>query len=338
MNSNPSGISVVIPAYNVATTIGPALDSVVSQTRPVNEIVIVDDGSTDDTVSVIQSLQASLPIVLIQQANQGAGAARNRALSAARFSYVAFLDADDEWLPEHIERSVAALESGGHMLVAHNEWIVDNGREQLNDCARRFNEDRDPYITLYRKGYISTSTVVARRQDILASGGFDESLRNAQDFDLWLSVLRDRSKSFLVFDDVLARYHIVAGSIMSHVDRRVRCCRQIALRHIGHLPGSRFRQLAEFALREIIVYREAFNAHRKNGARGQALLTALVCPFTVAADILSAALSMPDATRRRAFAIRFLWVWVLAGTLAYLYQFKHLTRPIWNLLTGLVQS
>jgi len=338
MTSDRSGISVIMPAYNVAATIGRALESVASQTRPVDEIVIVDDGSTDDTRAVIQPFEASLPIVLIQQQNQGAGAARNRALSAARFSLIAFLDADDEWLPGHIERAATELQAGGHVLVAHNEWIVDGGHEQLNDCARRFNEDRDPYTTLYRKGYISTSTVVARRQDILAAGGFDEDLRNAQDFDLWLSVLRDRSKSFLVFDDVLARYHIVAGSIMSHVERRVRCCRRIALRHLGHLPGSRFRRLTEFALREIIIFREAFNAHRKNRAWGPAMRTLLAAPFTVIADTITAALSGLAPARRRAFAVRFLWAWVAVGAGAYLYQFKHLAQPIWNLLAGLVQS
>ena len=335
MTSNPVGVSIVIPAFNAATTIGRALKSVESQIRAPDEVIIVDDGSSDDTCLIVESFEASLPIILIQQQNQGAGAARNRALNVARFSHIAFLDADDEWLPDHLRRSLEELAAGDHVLVAHNEWISENGIEKLNDCAQRFKEPRDPYVTLFRKGYISTSTVVVGRQDILACGGFDTSLKNAQDFDLWLSLLSDRSKSFLVFDDVLARYHIVDNSIMSHVDRRVGCCRKIALRHNGHISGSRFRQLTELALRGLIVYREAFNAHQKNRLWGHALLCLFVCPFSMVTDMLSAIFFRLDARKSHVILIWFLWLWVLVGICTYLYQFRHFAQPIWHLLKGL---
>ena len=161
---------------------------------PPLETVVVDDGSDDGTYEAAEAcrpLMGDIGLIVVRQANAGAGAARNRAIAESRGDVLAFLDADDEWLPTHLVRSLAVMTEGGYVLTAHNSVsVAPDGTETLNDCAARFREGPDPYVTLYRKGYLDTCTVLAKRDAVLAVGGFDETLPNAQDFELWLKLLR----------------------------------------------------------------------------------------------------------------------------------------------------
>ena len=216
-------VSVIIPAWRAAGTIERALTSVAGQTLRPNEAVVVDDGSTDGTAEAAEACAGHMngvALKVVRQKNAGAGAARNRAIAEASQPVLAFLDADDEWLPEHLERSLAVMDAGGHALVAHNGWIVAEGEATLNDCARRFRETADPYVALYRKGYLDTCTVLVRRDAVIAAGGFDETLGNAQDFEMWLALLAEPKATFAVFDEPLCRYHVTPGTIMSNTARR----------------------------------------------------------------------------------------------------------------------
>ena len=85
---------------------------------------------------------------LFQQSNRGAGKARNKAIEESRCKYLAFLDADDEWLPEKIEKSMQHIEIGNLVLVAHNSWIMDGDNQTLKDCAKRSREGPDPFVSL----------------------------------------------------------------------------------------------------------------------------------------------------------------------------------------------
>ncbi|CCQ75474.1 glycosyltransferase family 2 protein [Magnetospira sp. QH-2] len=258
-------VSVIIPAYRSAGTIRRALESVARQSRLPDEVVVVDDGSDDGTLEATEACRAllkNIDLTVIQQKNGGAGAARNRAIAESRGSVLAFLDADDEWLPTKLERSLDHMAAGGYVLVAHNGWIVDGESRDLNDCAARFNEPRDPYRTLYRKGYIDTCTVVATRDAVLAVGGFDESLPNAQDFDLWLNMLKDPKARFLVFDEPLSLYYITPNSIMSNTERRLSCTLRVAYRYreavrkrSGPIPSDLWYRIIAIHLETILVYR-----------------------------------------------------------------------------------
>jgi len=180
----------------------------------------------------MQPVFAENRLCVISQTNKGAGAARNRAIDAATQPYVAFLDADDEWLPTKLERSMDVLTSKNYTLVAHNYIHVTPGGEVHVDCARRFNKDPDPYISLYLKGYIPSISVLVGKDTVLKAGGFDEQLRNAQDFDLWLNILADPAATFTVFAEPLARYYHTPGGIMSYTERRIMCCLEIAQRYL----------------------------------------------------------------------------------------------------------
>ena len=281
-------VSVIIPAYRATGTIVRALKSVAAQTLRPRQVVVVDDGSGDGTLEAARACEAGLggiELKVLSQDHRGAGAARNRAVTEADQPFVAFLDADDEWLPAKLERSMAHLAAADHVLVAHNGLIVDNGEETLNDCALRFAQGADPFVTLYRKGYLDTCTVVARRDAVIAAGGFDETLPNAQDFDMWLALLREPGTSFLVFGEALSRYHVTPGSIMSHTGRRLKCCLDIAGRYFPalrnrprHRPGG---ALVSLWYRIIAVHGEAARSYRRGGETRAAIRTAAALPLAL---------------------------------------------------------
>ena len=257
-------ISVIIPAYQAAQTIERALRSVSLQTLKPGEVVIVDDGSNDDTVVAAETLRPifqEVDFLIFRQGNKGAGAARNKAINRSSGSILAFLDADDEWLPEKLERSMAELDTGSYSLVAHNGWIVDGNDNIRNDCAFRYRAPGDPYENLYCRGYIDTCTVVVKRDLVLQVGGFDESLPNAQDFELWLAILEDPSAKFLVFEDFLARYFVIPGSVMSYTERRRICTLEIAGRYVPILKRRGLRWLKSLLFRVLVIHFEAFTAH-----------------------------------------------------------------------------
>ncbi len=260
-------VSVIIPAYRDEQSIARALKSVADQTLRPRQAIVVDDGSDDDTYGAAMAMRAQMngvELIIHRQAHGGAGSARNRALGDARGTFVAFLDADDEWLADKLRQSMAKLEGSDRVLVSHNVLIAGRDGDTLVDCAAKWS-GHDAFHILYRKGPISTSTVVARRASVIAAGGFDPALLNAQDFDLWLAVLQSGKDDFFVFDQALTRYHPTEGSVMSHTERRLDCCLKIAARWVPALashPGS--AQLS-LAYRVAAVHYEAIRSHAAAG-------------------------------------------------------------------------
>ncbi len=295
-------ISVIVAAYEAADSIGRALRSIAAQTLRPKEVVVVDDGSTDDTAAIAETMAGTLGDIHLRifrnEQNMGAGAARNRAIEESTAPVLAFLDADDEWMPEKLERSMAHLEGGDRVLVGHDYVTGPGADAPVTQCARRFGDAADPFTGLYRKGFISTSTVVARRAAVLNAGGFDPGLRNAQDFDLWLAMLRGIGAPFLVFDDALMRYHVSPGSIMSHTERRIRCGHAIAVRYFPDLKTRPGAALISLWFRIAALHMEAFNAYMARGA----LLRSIACVGALPVRLLtatSACLFHPPAPRGR---------------------------------------
>lgn len=278
-------ISVIIPAYQAAATIERALASVRGQSLKPREILVVDDGSSDATFDLARGWvdrMEGMDLRVLRQRNMGAAAARNLALDQARCRYVAFLDADDEWLPEKLERSLARLKAGNARLVAHNGWTVRDGKEEYLDIALRFRKfAHAPFVGLYRKGFISTSSVVARRDCLMQAGGFDASLAVAHDFELWLNLLDRQDLAFEVFDQPLARYHITSNSLTSQTGLRLRCTLEIALRHAPALRNHPGSPLLSLWYRIAAVHWEAIRSFRNSGQTGLSLMAALQLPVNL---------------------------------------------------------
>ena len=280
-----SEVSVIVPAYHAADTIERALRSVVGQTLVPMEVVVVDDGSTDatfDAAEACRDLLAPIDLKVIRQENAGAGAARNRAIENASGKYLAFLDADDDWLSEHLEKSLRRLDEDGLTLCAHNEWLVTDGVESLNDSARRIAERPDPVVSVYRKGCISTSTVVTHRAAVLAAGGFDPTLTNGQDVDLWLAIISHPGATITVFDEPLSRYYRRPGSIDTHIARRFRFFLQIARRWSGEIARRRYGGLSALWFRMAAIHYAALRGLLSTGQVGPALIICLRLPLNIA--------------------------------------------------------
>jgi glycosyltransferase involved in cell wall biosynthesis len=280
-------VSVIIAAYQAANTITRTLTSIAGQTLRPKEVVVVDDGSTDGTFKAANAEAANMNGIELRvfrtEGNQGAGAARNRAIEEATGVYLAFLDADDEWLPEKLERTLSHFDRGDYVLVAH-DYVTGNDDEAApHECEKRFLESGDAFVNLYRKGYIASSSVVVRRDAVIAAGGYDPGLRNAQDFELWLALTRIQGRKFLVFGEPLLRYHPGPGGIMSHTQRRLECCLRIARRYILDLkqrPGS---ALASVWFRVTAIHMEAVRAYGTQGNIPGILWTAGKFPFALLA-------------------------------------------------------
>jgi glycosyltransferase involved in cell wall biosynthesis len=189
-------VTVIVPMFNARRTIARALSSVFAQTYRNFEVIVVDDGSTDDSISIVR--ERFRDVRLITQSNAGPSSARNKAASVARADLLAFLDADDQWHWRKLELQVAALERfpaaalcavGPAIEAADHQWrFQPNGAIDSPDDIELIQFEQ-----LFVNPYLGTPTVMMRRQVFEACGGFDEQLQGAEDVDLWLRAAYRRS-------------------------------------------------------------------------------------------------------------------------------------------------
>lgn len=178
-------VSAVIPTHNRAGTLGRALESVLAQTRPADEVIVVDDGSTDGTDRLVAGYPS---VVYVAQENRGVSAARNRGIAAAAGEWIALLDSDDEWRPEKLQRQLEALGNNPGHDVCHTDeiWIRDGRR--VNPGRRHAKAGGRIFRRCLSLCSISPSAAMVRRSLLDTLGGFDESLPVCEDYDLWLRV------------------------------------------------------------------------------------------------------------------------------------------------------
>ena len=147
IKSGFADVSVIVAAYEANDTIIRALASIASQTLKPFEVVVVDDGSTDSTFEVTKAYEPNMNgiklLVVQSKTNKGAGSARNLAINLSSGTTLAFLDADDEWLPRKLERSMYYLAKSDYYFVAHDYWVGEHENAIHHDCKRRFNEGND---------------------------------------------------------------------------------------------------------------------------------------------------------------------------------------------------
>ena len=194
MNKEPSiRVSVVIPAYNIEEYIGRAIKSVLAQTRPADEIIVVDDGSTDGTAAEIKKFDEQ--VRYIRQENSGPGAARNTGIKAARYEWIAFLDGDDEWLSEHLRQQIELLERNRDLMWSCGNFICclcDENRKGPRiepDRAKAILGKREYFdnyfLACQHKAVANSDTVLIRREVFEEAGLFKESPKISEDIDMW---------------------------------------------------------------------------------------------------------------------------------------------------------
>jgi glycosyltransferase involved in cell wall biosynthesis len=292
-------VSVITPALNAAGTIARTLASIAAQTLRPREVIVVDDGSTDGTADVAEAFaprMRGIALKVLRRETAGAAGARNTAIRVAQGEWLAFLDADDEWLPTKIERCMDEIARRGADMVSHDYFHAENGLERAVNCARHCPPGTDPFVAQFLYGFISSTTVVVRREAVIRSGGFDPGLRSSHDYELWLALLSAPGVRFGMIPEPLSRYHIMTGGITSNVGLRRAASLTALFRHRRALEGrTAFPRLAA-AARIAIVHLQAARMHL--GARR---------PVAAVLDILSTPSSLmrlltgPDAGRRPDF-------------------------------------
>jgi glycosyltransferase involved in cell wall biosynthesis len=240
---SPTGtVSVIIPAYNAARYITDAIESVLGQSYPPSEVIVVDDGSTDETVEIVRRYGDR--IILLQQCNRGPAAARNAGIGRASGEFIAFLDADDVWTSRNLELQVG-------MLTEHPEYVLTYGH------VRRFTGSPSPEIyratpcnnswpqgdvsvALIRDTIWATCAAVVRRRVLTRTGGFDEALRIGEDYDLWLRIAAVGPVGYVPYYVAAVRLHPESAT-RSHPFRTVPPEVRVIRRHLNRVRGLRER-------------------------------------------------------------------------------------------------
>jgi glycosyltransferase involved in cell wall biosynthesis len=189
--------SVVIAAYEAASTVVGAIESVLAQTRQDFEIVVVDDGSSDDTAAVAEATAAGDPRVrVIRQANGGPSAARNRGIADGGGEYVSMLDSDDLWLPDYLAEMGAALDADPQAGFAYTEaWELNEGTGRFLKATAMARQHppaqtlpHDRFVAeLMRRNFVYNSVTV-RRSVLEQVGGYDDRMTHGEDYELWLRI------------------------------------------------------------------------------------------------------------------------------------------------------
>ncbi len=205
-------ITVVIPAYNSARFIAETIKSALNQTLPPDEVLVIDDGSTDATGDIAKSFGP--PVRVIRTPNRKVSAARNRGTLEATSEWIALLDADDLWEPNKLERQMQELDRHPGADLCYSGRVVlvqDDDTTHLGDIvavppAEEISE------ALLEQSRFPPSAVIIRRSTLLAVGGFDIDFTHAEDWELWLR-LRNRGAKFVCCPEPLLQYRVHPASI-----------------------------------------------------------------------------------------------------------------------------
>ena len=183
-DENIYSVSVIITTFNRRHTIERAVDSVLNQTHPADEIILIDDGSTDDTDQLIKTKYPNMDY--IWQENQGVSRARNLGISQSRGQWIAFLDSDDEWLPSKLNAQIRLLKENPQYKICHtNEIWIRNGK-RVNPMKKHEKSGGLIFEKCLPLCIISPSSVIIQRPLFKIYGVFDEDLPVCEDYDLWL--------------------------------------------------------------------------------------------------------------------------------------------------------
>ncbi|MDD5492868.1 MAG: glycosyltransferase family A protein, partial [bacterium] len=294
MNNNPT-VSVIIPVFNGAGYIAGAINSVMNQTFTDHELIVVDDGSTDNTKEVLDPWIRSGKLKYIYQENKGLAGARNTGIKNAHGQYLKFLDCDDELYPRQLERQVEHLRDKPEAVIS----VTDYDLEFPGKFKKRINIGLGQGSQLAR--FIEANpcppdTILVRRSLVEKNGGFDESLASHEDTDLWLRILT-QGGAFARIDHNGCVYRIIGNSLSANSDNMfINYCKvfeklnKTLLPQIDHLKDDVLYQLilADTRIIHMCLARKLIpnrylpltlqmtkELHRKTKGRGQNILLTL---------------------------------------------------------------
>jgi glycosyltransferase involved in cell wall biosynthesis len=255
-------ISVVMPAYNAARYIDRALDSILCQSFPADEIIVVDDGSHDGTSEMVERLVPS--VTLVRQANGGPSMARNAGIAVASGELIAFLDADDWWADNKLELQVASFQDSTDIILSYTGmYIVEE-----NVVTRQSKPPASSQLwpSLRWSNRITPSTVMVRRAALLQVAGFAEDLWVGEDWDLWVRL--SKIGKFTNLNQPLTYYRYSQNSLSSDAEKMFRdSCKLLDRTLVADLSGIK----RWWWTRRILSY-QAFSAAMTARSAGNAKL------------------------------------------------------------------
>lgn len=227
--SSDPRVSVVITCYNYAHYLSQSIDSVLSQTCQDYEIIVVNDGSTDNTDEIISRFLSDPRVQYISQANIGQAKAKNVGIKHSRGEYIAFLDADDYWHREKLQKQLPLFSNEKVGVVYSKTQHVDESGKYLNSKpSRRFLKPKAGFVykNFLFDNFVPFSSSIVRKACLEACGIFDESLSMGIDWDLWLRI--STQYEFCYVNEALLFYRIGHSGQMSHnIEERQRCSDRI---------------------------------------------------------------------------------------------------------------
>jgi hypothetical protein len=258
--ASPS-FSVVIAAFQAAATIAEAVESALAQTVPPLEVIVCDDGSTDDTVGSLRPYRDR--IVLLRKENGGEASAKNVAVRAAHGDFVAVLDADDVFLSERLEAFEQLAVARPDLDILTTDAYLEVDGVVVQRCytdSYRFEVD-DQRRAILRENFIF-GHVAVRRGRLMSVGGFDESIRSTNDWDCWLRMILEGSRAGLI-DEPLSRYRLTQGSLTWNREAHIQS-------RLATLAKAARRSDLSDAEREIVASATSFNRRAYDVARARA--------------------------------------------------------------------
>ncbi|MEW5806018.1 MAG: glycosyltransferase [Acidobacteriota bacterium] len=266
-------VSVIIPAYNSERYIEEALESALAQTFPGIEIIVVDDGSTDGTASILKKYEGRIRYFF--QENRGLAAARNSGIKLASGSYLAFLDADDLFLPEKIALQKNFLDAHPEAAMVFSDFEYFGGsllRHPIPDSFKR--GEGDPFIDLFLFNCIAIPTILTRKESFDEIGLFDEELMAVEDYDFYLRLARKKRIGFI--DRVLARVRLHPENMSRDAELMCEYELRVMDKAIQRNPELRKDHYSLIKEKTSIIFFESgyklFLAHEMEKARGKFIM------------------------------------------------------------------
>jgi glycosyltransferase involved in cell wall biosynthesis len=224
-------VSVIIPARNAALLLGPTIQSVLSQSRAADEVLVIDDGSSDETFAVASAF--GTPVRVIRQQNMGLMATRNRGVEIASGEWIAFIDADDLWEPEKLERQMQALAADPEADLCYTARVqfTEEGGQIRRGKVLSVPPPGGLREALYRNTTFMSSSIVVRRTVYLAAGGYDQTANFMDDWDFWLRLLHSGTK-FAYCPEPLLLYRVHTGSMSHNVIGSLRAAEKVYRQHV----------------------------------------------------------------------------------------------------------
>lgn len=237
-------VSVIVPVYNRAHLVSETVQSILSQTYEPIEIILINDGSTDESLSVLQEYERRFPakVRVIDQPNQGQIIARNNGIEAAQGEYIAFLDSDDLWVEDKLERQMPLFEPGVGLVYSGTEIIDDNGHIiRVEPADETITGDIYPHLLV--KNRMTGGTVVVTSEALEHVGLFSPDFKAAENWDLWLRICKVYRAS--VVRDPLTKYRIHDDNMSGDGQLMLRAKLQIIEKHCN--PNSKDTNIAHYS-------------------------------------------------------------------------------------------